>query len=87
MQEIFTLAEQIIVIQIYFRDKNSRIGLIVLKQAEPRSNDGNQVITFWAYDDESSFIPTVYPRKELQIIDGTQLEFNKILKKLEKHSA
>ncbi len=43
----------------------------------------NDILTFWAYDDGSSFIPTVYPRKELQIIDGTQLEFNKILKKLD----
>ncbi len=50
-----------------------------------RWGSGNNIITFWAYDDGSSFIPTVYPRKELQIIDGTQLEFNKILKKLEKH--
>ena len=46
---------------------------------------GNNIITFWAYDDGSSIVPTVYPRKELQIIDGTQLEFNKILKKLEKN--
>lgn len=46
---------------------------------------GNNIITFWAFDDGSSFIPTVYPSKELQIIDGTQLEFNKILKKLDKH--
>ncbi len=44
----------------------------------------NNILTFWAYDDGSSFIPTVYPRKEIQIIDGTQLEFNKILKKLDK---
>ena len=43
------------------------------------------LLIFWAYDDGSSFIPTVYPSLELQIIDGTQLEFNKILKKLEKH--
>lgn len=43
------------------------------------------LLTFWAYDDGSSFIPTVYPSLELQIIDGTQIEFNKILKKLEKH--
>lgn len=41
------------------------------------------LLTFWAYDDGSSFIPTVYPSLELQMIDGTQIEFNKILKKLE----
>ena len=41
------------------------------------------LLIFWAYDDGSSFIPTVYPAQELQIIDGTQIEFNKILKKLE----
>lgn len=45
----------------------------------------NNLLMFWAYDDGSSFFPTVYPPQELQIIDGTQVEFNKILKKLERH--
>ena len=45
----------------------------------------NNLLIFWAYDDGSSSFPTVYPPKELQIIDGTQIEFNKILKKLEHH--
>lgn len=45
----------------------------------------NNIITFWAYDDGSSTFPTVYPRKELEIIDGTQVCFNSILKKLEKN--
>lgn len=45
----------------------------------------NNLLMFWAYDDGSSFIPTVYPPQELQIVDGTQVEFNKILKKLEHH--
>ena len=44
----------------------------------------NNLLTFWAYEDGSSFIPTVYPSLELQIIDGTQIEFNRILKKLER---
>lgn len=42
-------------------------------------------LLFEAYDDGRSYIPTIYPSMELQIIDGTQIEFNKILKKLEKH--
>lgn len=45
----------------------------------------NNILTFWAYDDGSSFCPTVFPRKELEIIDGTQVGFNYILKKLEKN--
>ena len=48
-----------------------------------RWGSGKNILTFWAYVDGSSFIPTVYPRKELLIIDGTQIEFNKILKKLD----
>ena len=45
----------------------------------------NNLLTFWGYDDGSSFIPTVYPPKELIIIDGFQMDFNKILKKLERN--
>lgn len=45
----------------------------------------NNLLIFWAYDDGSSSFPTVYPPQELQIIDGSQFEFNKILKKLERH--
>lgn len=45
----------------------------------------NNIITFWAYDDGSSIYPTVYPRKELEIIDGTEMGFNHILKKVERH--
>ena len=44
----------------------------------------NNIITFWSYDDGSSFCPTVFPKKELEIIDGTKLGFNDILKKLER---
>lgn len=55
-------------------------------KAEAKKWGANKnLITFWAYDDGSSFIPTVFPAQELQIIDGTQVEFNKILKKLEKN--
>ncbi len=43
------------------------------------------LLTFWAYDDGSSFMPTVYPSLELQIIDGTQTKFNSILRKLERN--
>lgn len=45
----------------------------------------NNLLTFWAYDDGSSFVPTKYPAQDLKIIDGFQLEFNAILKKLDKH--
>lgn len=45
----------------------------------------NNFMTFWAYDDGSSTYPTVYPRKELEIVVGTEMGFNDILKKLEKH--
>lgn len=39
----------------------------------------NNLITFWAYDDGSSSIPTIYPPEPLYIIDGREIEFNKIL--------
>lgn len=39
----------------------------------------NNLITFWAYDDGSSSVPTVYPPEPLYIIDGREIEFNKIL--------
>lgn len=46
-------------------------------------NNNKNILKFWAYDDGSSFIPTVYPAQKLTIIDGFQLEFNKLLKKIE----
>lgn len=46
-------------------------------------NKSKDIIIFWAYDDGSSFIPTVYPAQNLTIIDGFQLGFNKLLHKLE----
>lgn len=46
-------------------------------------NTNKNIISFWAYDDGSSFIPTVYPAQNLTIIDGFQLGFNKLLHKLE----
>lgn len=45
----------------------------------------NNFITFWSYDDGSSTYPTVYPRKELEIVVGTEMGFNHILKKIERH--
>lgn len=39
----------------------------------------NNLITFWAYDDGSSSVPAVYPPEPLYIIDGREIEFNKIL--------
>lgn len=42
----------------------------------------NNILTFWAYDDGSSFIPTIYPAENLRIIDGIHFGFNKILEKV-----
>ena len=42
-------------------------------------------IIFWAYDDASSTFSTVYPQQRLLIIDGREIGFHKILKKLESH--
>lgn len=39
----------------------------------------------WAYDDGSSFIPTVYPADYLRIIDGIHFGFDRILKKVGNH--
>lgn len=46
-------------------------------------NKNKNILTFWAYDDGSSFVPTVYPAQNLIIIDGFQLEFNRLLQKIE----
>lgn len=42
----------------------------------------NNLLTFWAYDDSSSFVPTLYPKELLCIIDGVHLGFDLILKKM-----
>ena len=42
-------------------------------------------MTFWAYDDGSSFIPTIYPAENIRIIDGVHFGFDKILKKVGNH--
>lgn len=46
-------------------------------------NKNKNILTFMAYDDDSSFIPTVYPAQHLKIVDGFQLNFNKLLHKIE----
>lgn len=45
---------------------------------------GNNILTFEAYDDASSFAPTTYPLEDLIIIDGIHLNFQNILNKLNK---
>ncbi len=45
----------------------------------------NNLLTFWAYDDGSSFIPTVYPADYLRIVDGIHFGFDEILKKVGNH--
>lgn len=44
----------------------------------------NNLLTFWAYDDGSSFIPTVYPANYLRIVDGIHFGFDRILMKVSK---
>lgn len=46
---------------------------------------GNNILTFWAYDDGSSFIPTIYPAENIRIVDGIHFGFDKILKKVGNH--
>lgn len=46
---------------------------------------GNNLFTFWAYDDGSSFIPTIYPAENLRVVDGIHFGFDKILKKVGNH--
>lgn len=47
-------------------------------------NSNKNILTFTAYDDGSSFIPTVYPATNLIIVDGFQLGFTKLLHKIER---
>lgn len=47
----------------------------------------NNLLTFWAYDDGSSFIPTVYPVNNLRIVDGIHFGFDEILKKIRKQES
>jgi len=44
-------------------------------------NKTNNLITFWAYDDATSFIPTTENTEPLFIVDGRQLGFTEILLK------
>lgn len=46
---------------------------------------GNNILTFWAYDDGSSYVPTIYPVEKLRIIDGIHFGFDQILKKVGNH--
>ncbi len=46
-----------------------------------RWHHSKNYITFWAYDDGSSYIPTVYPPEPLYIIDGRDIGINKIIRK------
>ena len=44
---------------------------------------GNNILTFWAYDDGSSFIPTIYQAENIRIIDGIHFGFDTILRKVD----
>lgn len=53
-------------------------------RAEVKYHDsGNNLVTFWAYDDATSTFPTSDNKEALMIIDGREWEFNKILQKVE----
>lgn len=55
-------------------------------RAEAKKWGANKnLLTFWAYDDESSFIPTVFPAEYLKIVDGIHFGFDTILKKVGNH--
>jgi hypothetical protein len=46
-------------------------------------NAGNNLLTFWAYDDATSTFPTIANQEPLIIIDGRDIGFNIILNKIE----
>lgn len=50
-----------------------------------KHNSGNNLLTFWAYDDASSTFPTSSDNEPLIIIDGIELDFANILDKIEKN--
>lgn len=53
-------------------------------QAEVKKHDsGNNLLTFWAYDDATSTFPTTSNSEPLIIIDGIELGFKNILDKIE----
>lgn len=43
----------------------------------------NNLLTFWAYDDNSSFIPTVLDREDLIIVDGRKAGIQSIIDKVD----
>lgn len=48
-----------------------------------KHGSGNNLLTFWAYDDSTSTFPTLSDREPLIIIDGRELGFLEILEKIE----
>jgi hypothetical protein len=53
-------------------------------QAEVKKHgSGNNLLTFWAYDDATSTFPTISNSEPLIIIDGIELGFKNILDKIE----
>jgi hypothetical protein len=51
-----------------------------------KHKSGNNLLTFWAYDDASSTFPTISNYEPLIIIDGIELEFKNILEKIENNN-
>lgn len=45
------------------------------------------ILTFWAYDDNTSLFPTLENNGDLIIVDGTQLGFQNILEKCDKNQS
>lgn len=51
-----------------------------------KHNHSNNLLTFWAYDDASSMLPTIEDREPLTIVDGRSFRFENILNKIENDS-
>lgn len=47
---------------------------------------GNNLLTFWTYDDSSSFTPTICYKEKIRIIDGIHFDFREILDKVDSHT-
>lgn len=50
-----------------------------------KHGSNNNYLTFWSYDDASSSFPTIESKEPIIIIDGIELGFHNILKKIEKN--
>lgn len=66
----------------YWADSKST-ALAEIKRHSQEEN--KNYLTFWAYDDLSSTFPTIDNKEELVIIDGIEIGFSDIMKKVEEN--